>query len=121
MNKNSKLRFCKHHPDTPLTKRGKEMRCIKCASISVTRSRRNKRAILIAEFGGKCCKCGYDKCQAALHFHHKDESTKLFNVNSSTNKSLTRLREEAKKCILVCANCHAEIHYLEFDSLIDID
>ncbi len=44
-----------------------------------------------------------------MHFHHVDPATKSFALSSATTKSLTAYREEAKKCVLVCANCHGEI------------
>jgi hypothetical protein len=42
-----------------------------------------------------------------LHFHHVDPSTKSFALSVAT--ALSKLREEAKKCVLVCANRHGEI------------
>ncbi len=44
-----------------------------------------------------------------LHFHHVDPTTNLFALSVATGKALSKLREEAKKCVLVCANCHGEI------------
>ena len=44
-----------------------------------------------------------------LHFHHVDPSTKAFALSVATGKALAKLQEEAKKCVLVCANCHGEI------------
>jgi hypothetical protein len=61
-------------------------------------------------FGGKCVKCGYNKCIGALQFHHTDPSKKSFGIAEGYQRfSLAKLIEEAKKCILVCANCHSEI------------
>lgn len=63
-------------------------------------------------FGAKCQVCGYDKCQNALHFHHINPSEKKFAISDSLR--ITRTKEEIdneiNKCILVCANCHTEIH-----------
>jgi cytochrome c553 len=64
---------------------------------------------LVAEAGGCCSICGYDRCIASLHFHHVDPAAKSFAMSMATGKSLATYREEAKKCILVCANCHGEI------------
>jgi cytochrome c553 len=44
-----------------------------------------------------------------LHFHYVDPSTKSFALSVATGKSLAKFREEAEKCVLVCANCHGEI------------
>lgn len=65
----------------------------------------------LAYKGGKCECCGYDKCKEALDFHHLNENLKSFNIsdrNVSTNWEEVKL--ELDKCILVCANCHREIH-----------
>jgi len=62
------------------------------------------------EAGGKCQICGYNKCLAALHFHHKNPSEKKYSISQCIDYISTKtVREEVKKCILVCANCHAEI------------
>ena len=63
--------------------------------------------------GGKCEKCGYDKCISALEFHHVDPSQKDKNLNTrgiDRRKSLATLKPELDKCILVCCRCHREIH-----------
>lgn len=64
----------------------------------------------IKEKGGKCERCGYNKNYSALHFHHI--LPKSFNLDSRNigNRSLISLRKELEKCILLCANCHAEEH-----------
>lgn len=62
-------------------------------------------------FGGKCKVCGYDKCHNALEFHHLDPSIKEESPSALrcvTNKK--RWKDELSKCILVCSNCHREIH-----------
>lgn len=53
--------------------------------------------------------CGYDRCILNLTFHHLDPTTKSFPMSASTGRSLEAFREEAKKCVLLCANCHREI------------
>ena len=67
--------------------------------------------------GGKCEKCGYNKCLNALHFHHRDATMKLFEITPAIwGKSKVgdeQIIEEVKKCMLLCANCHAEIHWEE--------
>ena len=55
-----------------------------------------------------CNICGYNKSLCALHFHHLHE--KVIEFANIASVSFARLKEEAKKCIIVCANCHAEIH-----------
>ena len=67
---------------------------------------------LIEAKGGKCEICGYDKNIAALELHHLDPTQKLFQLDARHlgNTTIEKLLEEADKCILVCANCHREIH-----------
>jgi hypothetical protein len=69
------------------------------------------RATLLDEAGGRCAACGHDRCTANLHFHHVDPSTKAFAVNMRHGRSLKAYREEAKKCVLLCANCHGEVEF----------
>lgn len=64
----------------------------------------------------KCSKCGYDRCMAALDFHHKDGSTKYKNINkminrwASVKKISNKVKEELLKCDVLCKNCHTEEH-----------
>jgi len=64
----------------------------------------------IVTLGGKCKICGYKKCSAALEFHHH-ENNKEGNISTLLkNESRQKLLKETKKCILLCANCHREVH-----------
>jgi hypothetical protein len=106
------LRECRRHGLTAHQIYGKaspRVKCKKCASDQVTRRQQQLKRILVAEAGGGCCVCGYDKTVFNLHFHHVDPSTKSFALASSTGRGLAARRAEAKKCVLVCANCHGEI------------
>jgi len=63
----------------------------------------------VKQLGGKCAICGYDKCNQALDFHHIGE--KDFDISSKwVNYSWKKVSEEIKQCILLCANCHREVH-----------
>jgi len=77
---------------------------------SVREWRKRKKFILVEYKGGKCKRCGYDKCIEALEFHHKDPSKKDFGISGKNIRSIERCKEEIDKCILLCANCHREIH-----------
>lgn len=86
-------------------------RCKKCASEAVQKCRKSAKQKLVELFGGCCKKCGYDKCQEALQFHHIDPANKSFTISHKGKcRDWSVMVEEANKCILVCANCHAEIH-----------
>ena len=64
--------------------------------------------------GGKCEICGYNKYIGALDFHHKNPKEKDFRLSNSFNRYRTKWEKvikELDKCMLVCSNCHREIHY----------
>lgn len=66
---------------------------------------------IVSELKGDCCEiCGYDRCKSALEFHHKDPKSKDFQISRSWSYSIERIKLELEKCILVCSNCHREIH-----------
>lgn len=61
--------------------------------------------------GGQCMICGYRKCKRALTFHHVDPRTKSFGLSArGITRSWEKVKAELDKCILLCANCHAEVH-----------
>jgi hypothetical protein len=96
-------RVCSRHGLTAHVKRRDGgFRCRRCVVDSVTRRRRELKAILVREAGGACALCGYDRCLAALQFHHLDPTRKSFSLAAQA-------RAEASKCVLLCANCHAEV------------
>ncbi len=69
-----------------------------------------RKQVLLKALGwsAQCSRCGYDKCLAALDFHHKVGTVKIGPVMELS--SLAKRKEEALKCDLVCANCHRELH-----------
>jgi len=61
--------------------------------------------------GGKCMICGYDRCLDALDFHHRDPSKKDFGLSAhGITHSWEKIQKEIQKCVLICANCHREVH-----------
>ncbi len=78
---------------------------------AVIKRRRAIREKAVSSRGGKCETCGYDRCIAALEFHHRDPSQKDFAISADGNtRSWQRVQKEIEQCALVCANCHREIH-----------
>jgi hypothetical protein len=113
-NSTGELRLCKRHGQVIFHRyregeRGHRWRCKRCVGEAVTRRHQKVKRILVAEAGGCCAVCGYDRCVVNLHFHHVVPAEKSFAVTVARGKSLDAYRAEARKCVLVCANCHGEI------------
>ncbi len=72
----------------------------------------SRKLKLIEMMGGGCSKCGYKTNVSALHFHHKDHTEKEIKLDMRvlSNRRWEVILAEAKKCELLCANCHAEVH-----------
>lgn len=104
---------CPRHGATEFSLEGRGYyRCKLCRSEGVTRRRRKVKEILVQEAGGRCCICGYNFCLAALQFHHVNPQEKRIEVNAKgVSLALETLRAEARKCVLLCSNCHAEVEF----------
>lgn len=87
--------------------------CRKCKAEQSKLKRDNIRKLCYKYLGNKCSKCG--KQYSIYNFHHINEKEKLFEISAGFRKNLSfeKLKPELDKCILVCGNCHAEIHYEE--------
>ncbi len=107
----SMIKTCEKHGQTKHFPRPDgAFRCGKCASEWVMRNRRVKKQKLVSLFGGKCVVCGYKKYPGALDFHYTDPKTRSFALSvKGLSYSWDSLVKEAKKCVLVCKNCHNEI------------
>jgi transposase len=104
-------RKCHRHGVTRFRLEGRGYyRCLLCRQERVSEWRRRIKRKLIEEAGGKCTICGYTACAAALQFHHVDPSEKAFALShEGVARNIQSARAEAAKCILLCANCHAEV------------
>jgi hypothetical protein len=102
-------RECRHHGRSLFRVYGSRWRCRRCVAAAVTKRHRAVRARLVAEAGGCCAICGYDRCGWNLHFHHVDPAQKAFSMTMASGKGLASYRAEASKCVLLCANCHGEV------------
>jgi hypothetical protein len=100
---------CPQHGDTIFFARSDGgFRCAKCSTAAVSERRRAVKRLLVEEAGGRCAVCGFSDHPAALQFHHRDPTQKEFHLGQQGHsRSLDRMREEAKKCTLLCATCHA--------------
>lgn len=74
--------------------------------------RKKTKARIVEAMGGKCVCCGYDRCNNALALHHLDPDLKDFSFGSirATAKSWSKMIVELRKCVLICHNCHEEVH-----------
>jgi transposase len=101
---------CRHHGKTVhVVDRDGHVRCKHCRVEAVSKRRRRTKRTLVEEAGGACAICGYDRSVVALQFHHLDRMTKSFELSRKVTRSLEEARCEARKCVLLCANCHAEV------------
>lgn len=76
--------------------------------------RRTKEKALLYK-GGACIVCNYNRCPAAMDFHHLDEAQKSFTVGSGLCHAWLRVKAELDKCVLLCNRCHAEHHHGDLD------
>lgn len=105
------LKECKKHGLTLHIWSENRWKCKKCRTEAVQKRREKLKEMAIQYKGGKCCICGYNKYQGALEFHHLNPSEKDFAISSSGyTRSWEEVKSELGKCILVCSNCHREIH-----------
>ena len=97
--------------DNLMSQKGRRHFCCKqCDSNRVKSRQRNLKLQFAAYKGGKCNRCGYNRCMAALDFHHRDPSQKDLDWNQLKKREFNEVKIELDKCDLVCKNYHAEIH-----------
>lgn len=78
---------------------------------AVQRRRKFIRQKAVAYKGGRCSNCGYSSCTEALEFHHLDPSRKDFGISDKGyTRSWRKVKEELDQCVILCANCHREVH-----------
>lgn len=117
------LKFCmtcnKHKEDKEFYSRGGNRAneltasCRSCLNALTLERQKQRKQKAIQYKGGKCQLCGYNKYDGALEFHHIDPTQKDFAISSSHSShssSFARMKPELDKCVLLCANCHREIH-----------
>lgn len=121
-------RYCKSCDPTGSDKEcmvcGKKFKHVKNGQNSHTKcnscmanAHKDSKKLKAVEYKGGCCQiCGYIKNVKALHFHHLDPSKKDFGISGNHTRKWEVIQAELDKCILVCSNCHMEIH----EGLIDL-
>jgi hypothetical protein len=106
------MRDCREHGWTAFVRTGAEgrYRCNRCNSEAVAARRRRIKEILVEEAGGSCVLCGFREYIGALQFHHRNPTEKAFSLSrQGVTRKLSAARAEARKCVLLCANCHAMV------------
>jgi len=85
---------------------------VKCKNkAAVDRFRKNLKLKAVEYMGGACSICGYDKYVGALQFHHRDPDEKDFGISSHGHtRKWESIKEELDKCVMLCGNCHSEVH-----------
>ena len=91
--------------------------CVACRNMYRKRIMKRK---MIEYKGGKCEICGYDKNDNAFDFHHIDPSDKKYSLSGKYNLSFEKLKDELDKCMLLCSNCHRELHAKENHTIEEI-
>lgn len=93
----------------------------KYLNFQISEQRRKVKLQCIEYKGGACTKCGYNKCPAAMVFHHPDPNEKDFGISSNgVSRSFEKCKPELDKCVLLCVTCHAEIHYEEDQKVVEL-
>lgn len=116
-----RLQECPRHGLTQYVRRENGYwRCRQCRIDAVSKRRRKVKALLVAEAGGCCVRCGFDEHPSGLQFHHLEPSNKQFGLaHKGVTVSIERARAEAAKCVLLCANCHAMVEAGAVDLVLD--
>ncbi|MFA7219305.1 MAG: hypothetical protein WC119_02215 [Synergistaceae bacterium] len=72
----------------------------------------SKKNFGVELLGGKCVSCGC-KNIVVLEFHHeKEKDSSISDMLRKSNKtSMEKFKKEILKCVILCRNCHQELHH----------
>lgn len=107
------IRECKKHgPVDHYERKGRlnGWKCKECNKAQQRKFKDKKKDMLLSMAGGKCKICSYCKCKDALHFHHLRDKKFELQKEVIARIPLAVVLEEYNKCVLLCANCHSEVH-----------
>lgn len=105
-------RNCKECGETDRTRFYESVKggyCKSCFNKRIAKRSIDRKAQIVEYFGGGCVLCGYNKYQGALQLHHLDPNLKDPQYRNIRGWSWDRCARELEKCVLLCANCHAEV------------
>jgi hypothetical protein len=79
---------------------------------AIKKWRKKFKMIIVESFGGLCGICSYNKCNGALELHHLDPNDKDFAFGKllKNARAWDKILIELRKCVMLCANCHREVH-----------
>ena len=104
------LKMCSICNKEYLYNRGTGSTTIQCSNCKVNERRHRIKKQLVEYKGGRCIGCKYKKYVGALQFHHLDPNEKDFQISGSHCRNFEKLKKEVDKCVLLCGNCHSEVH-----------
>jgi len=109
---NAKRRYCSAECKNLKLEKEKHIKSLSKIkpSINAIRWRQRIKIKAIEHMGGACKLCGYNKCIRSMNFHHLDPNEKEFGIGNGCCKSWDKVKTELKKCVLLCSNCHNEVH-----------
>ena len=84
--------------------------CKKCNDEVAYKKQKELKQRCVDMKGGKCVFCGYNKYVGSMDFHHTDPNEKEYSISDLRTYSFDKIKSELDKCILVCRNCHGELH-----------
>lgn len=84
--------------------------CKNCMSKATIEKHRKLKQMSVEYKGGRCFICKYNKCIQSLVFHHINPDEKDFGIAQDTSRNWNKIKDELDKCILLCHNCHNEVH-----------
>lgn len=109
---NQKLPLSKFYSRRKIS--GASVYCKTCTNKQTVERQNRFKQQCVDYKGGKCETCGYNRCIAALDFHHTDPNKKDFNISNKKLKTLDEfIKNELDKCKLLCAVCHREHHWYD--------
>lgn len=112
------MRFLKECPVHGLTEHsihkngnaGNRVNCLKCCALRTKLREDANREKAYKLYGDSCKICGYNKCKNALEWHHLNPNEKENTPSKLMGASWEKVKKELDKCVLLCANCHREVH-----------
>ena len=94
-------------------KDGRQSMCKPCHKEYEKNRKREYRNYIQLLRSAPCACCGNQYHYLMMDFHHLDRSKKEIAVSDAISRgwSLSRIKKEIDKCIIMCKRCHTEVHH----------